>query len=337
MYQKLRRGAAALSALLLLCLPACSREEAPASSSGMVFTSSAASSSTAASTQPTQTPIQTASPTGAPTDRPTKKTTAATTTIAPTTAVPTTAEDHVVTVTIPEGKTMVEIFRLLEQKGVASYSDLMKAAQTYDFTQNTEFDYSLLKAQADNGRCYKLEGYLFPSTYEFYKKGYGRTEDAIGKLLRTSEQRFTKEMRAKGEALGFTPDEILTIASLIQAEGAKASEMANISAVIHNRLKAGMKLELDATKNYVENDIDGNKEPYRALYNTYKCAALPAGPIGNPGTAAINAALNPADVDYLFFCTSHEDPPKYYYATTYEEHKENLKKAGLVAEEESAS
>ena len=240
----------------------------------------------------------------------------------------TTTLPHTVRVTIPEGKSMVEIFQLLDKNHVASFDDLMKTAASYDYSY-----YPLVAAMPSSAnRCYKLEGYLFPDTYEFYTNS--KPQDAIGKFLRQGEA-VISPFEAQAKQQGMTMDELLIIASLIQEEGSKASEMTKISAVIHNRLEQGMKLQLDATKNYVENwvkpYISGDKNRYSAVYNTYKCAALPAGPICNPGKQAIQAALNPADVDYLYFCTeTGKDNPQYFYAATYEEHQENLKKAGIT-------
>ena len=92
-----------------------------------------------------------------------------------------------------------------------------------------------------------------------------------------------------------------------------------------------MKLQMDSTIYYIERNVKpyltGDINRYNGYYNTYKCAALPAGPISNPGLKTINAALNPADVPYLYFC--HDENANYYYAETYEEHQENLKLAGI--------
>ena len=114
-------------------------------------------------------------------------------------------------------------------------------------------------------------------------------------------------------------DQILTIASLIQREGSNPDEVANIAAVIYNRLNAGMQLEMDATITYIESDVipyfSGDIDPFRALYNTYKCPALPAGPICNPGLSTIEAALYPSDVPYLYFC--HDASGNYYYCLLY--------------------
>lgn len=93
-----------------------------------------------------------------------------------------------------------------------------------------------------------------------------------------------------------------------------------------------MKLQCDVTINYVEGAIkpfiDGDKDRFNSLYNTYKCPALPAGPICNPGLDAIKAAISPADTDYLFFLTDKNK--NFLYAATYEVHLENIKTAGIV-------
>ncbi len=108
--------------------------------------------------------------------------------------------------------------------------------------------------------------------------------------------------------------------------------MSKVAAVIYNRLKAGQQLQMDSTIRYIERNVKpfltGDINRYNSAYNTYKCKALPAGPISNPGLVTINAALNPADVTYLYFC--HDSAANYYYADTFEEHQENLKTAGIV-------
>ena len=219
-----------------------------------------------------------------------------------------------VKVTIPEGYSLPQAFDLLVSKGVCSSTkDLYDALYNYDFSY-----YPLVKAIPENEyRCFLLEGYLYPDTYEFYRLSKG--QDVIGKFLRNTENKITKEDKLKAESLGYTVDEILTIASLIEKEGKNTQTMANISSVIHNRLSKGMKLQLDASINYVERyikpNIDGDVNRYNAYYNTYKTKALPAGPICNPGRNAIDAALNPAQTDYLFFYSDSKG--KYHFSKEY--------------------
>ncbi len=237
----------------------------------------------------------------------------------------TTAAKQTVKVTVNEGDSLTQIFKKLDENGVADFDELMQTAQTYDYSY-----YPLVaKIPASEKRCFKLEGYLFPDTYEFYTNQ--KPQDAIGKFLRNGKARITDSMVSRANALGYSMDEVLTVASIIEKEGAKSSEVAKIAAVIYNRLEAGMKLQMDSTIYYIERNVKpyltGDINRYNSYYNTYKCSALPAGPISNPGMRTINAALYPEDVDYLYFC--HDENANYYYAATYEEHLKNLEIAGI--------
>ncbi len=211
-----------------------------------------------------------------------------------------------VKITIPEGYSVAQIFELLVKKGICtSTAGLYDAMANYDYTVN----YPLIKELPENpNRCFKLEGYLYPDTYEF--KLLSKPEDAIGKFLRNSKVKITDADKQKAAELGYSINEILTIASMIEKEAGNKAMMPDISAVIHNRLKIKMKLEHECTRNYVERYIKpyitGDINRYNSYYNTYKCPSLPASPICNPGRAAINAALNPAAVDYLFFYSDKE-------------------------------
>lgn len=254
----------------------------------------------------------------------TERITNPTTNLITTTSAPTARQT--VKVTVNEGDTLTQIFKKLDENGVADFDALMETAQNYDYSY-----YPLVAAIPSNSnRCFRLEGYLFPDTYEFYLNQ--KPQDAIGKFLRNGKARITDSMKSQASSLGYSMDEILTVASIIEKEGANSNEVAKIAAVIYNRLDAGMKLQMDSSIYYIERHvkpyISGDINRYNSHYNTYKCSALPAGPISNPGMRTINAALNPADVDYLYFC--HDENANYYYADTYEEHQENLKKAGLA-------
>ncbi len=234
------------------------------------------------------------------------------------------AERETVRVTIPEGFTLTQVFKRLEANGVCSFNELMSTSQSYDYSY-----YPLVAARPGNTRAFKLEGYLFPNTYDFYKGE--KPQDAIGRFLRVAESKITSSHRSKAKSMGYSIDEILTVASIIEKEGSNAAEVSKIAAVIYNRLEAGMKLQMDSGIYYIEDKvkpyINGDINRYNSLYNMYKCSGLPAGPICNPGMKTINAALNPANVPYLYFC--HDENANYYYAETYEEHLENLKKAGI--------
>lgn len=255
----------------------------------------------------------------APVTRPSAAVTTTTTTAAA-------AARQTVRVTIPEGWTLTQIFKKLEQEGVCRFDALMETAASYDYRY-----YPLIAALPDNSRAFRLEGYLYPDTYEFYKNE--RPQDAIGRFLRVAEQRITEADRNRAQTLGYSTDQILTVASIIEKEGSNPEQVAMIASVIYNRLKQNMRLQMDSGITYIEDRvkpyISGDTNRYNSLYNMYKCSGLPAGPICNPGRTAIRAALYPAESDYLYFC--HDKNAGYYYAVTYEEHQENLKKAGLTA------
>jgi cell division protein YceG involved in septum cleavage len=135
-----------------------------------------------------------------------------------------------VKVTIPEGYSVAQIFELLVKKGVCtSTAELFNAMETYDYTVN----YPLIKELPENpNRCFKLEGYLYPDTYEF--KLLSKPEDAIGKFLRNSKVKITEADRQRAAELGYSINEILTIASMIEKEAGNKAMMPDISAVIHN-------------------------------------------------------------------------------------------------------
>lgn len=229
-------------------------------------------------------------------------------------------------ITFIEGITLTECFKLLEQNGVASYDELMNTAQSYGFT-----DYRIYSDIPQNEeRCFKLEGYLFPDTYDFFLNE--APESVIGRFLSNADAKITDEMRSRANELGYTMDEIMIIASIIQAEGAFPDEAATIAGIIYNRLEDNMRLEMDSTYFYVTEDIasfvgEENVENYKGIYNTYECFNLPKGPVCNPGMVAINAALYPEETDYYYFC--HDNDGNTYYAETYSEHLRNCEKAGL--------
>jgi len=150
-----------------------------------------------------------------------------------------------------------------------------------------------------------LEGYLFPDTYRFAP---GSSLDrVVDVMVRRYRAAWTPDRRARLAELGMSEREVVALASIIQAEARSDEEMPTISAVFHNRLRLGWPLQADPTVLYA---LGGHRPRllYAAMdsvadhpYNTYTRVGLPPGPIGAPGEAALNAALFPADVDYLFF------------------------------------
>ncbi len=229
-------------------------------------------------------------------------------------------------ITFIEGITLTEAFKLLEQEKVCSYDSLMNVAQNSNFSNYKVYT----QIPVDENRCFKLEGYLFPDTYDFFLDE--APESVIGRFLSNSDVKITDEMRNRATELGYTIDEIIIIASIIQAEGAFESDASTIAGIIYNRLEDGIKLQMDSTYFYVKDDIasyvgEENIQAYKEIYDTYTCYSLPKGPVCNPGMFAINAALYPEETDYYYFC--HDNNGNTYYAKTYSEHLRNCDKAGL--------
>ncbi|MEA4895052.1 MAG: endolytic transglycosylase MltG [Oscillospiraceae bacterium] len=199
-------------------------------------------------------------------------------------------------VTFPEGFTMQEIFKRLEENKICKYEDLM------DCAANTEFNYKFLE-DIPLGDASRLEGFLFPDTYEFYE---GETPEAtIDTFLQIFHYKLTAEMWDIAAAKNLSMRDIVNIASMIEKEAANDDERATISSVIYNRLKANMPLGIDATIQYAlpehkeqltQEDLDIDSP-----YNTRKNTGLPPTPIANPGFPSITAALKPATTNYLYY------------------------------------
>lgn len=200
-----------------------------------------------------------------------------------------------VKVTIPEGYEIKEIAAAFEKAGLADKDKFIEA------TQNVSYDYDFLKSLPS--RPVKLEGYLFPDTYEFSKNV--TPEEIVKRMLGRFNEVFNEEMIKKAESMNLTIDQVVTMASIVEREARASDERPVIAAVFYNRIKKKMRLESCATVQYALGERKENLL-YKDLeidspYNTYKKDGLPVGPIANPGKASIEAALNPADADYLFF------------------------------------
>ena len=219
-----------------------------------------------------------------------------------------------VTVTFTEGSTVDQIFEQLEKKGVASVEDLQ------DMAANHPYKFSFLQ-EIPLGDYHRLEGYLFPDTYDFYVGDDPKY--VINKLLLNFDARFTDEMRETVAESGYSIRDILTIASLIEKETDGTDEKI-IASVIYNRLNSretAGKLQIDATLVY----INGGRKPVEAdkeidsPYNTYLYEGLPAGPIANPGMTAIRAAMNPDETNYYYYVLN-PDSNRHEFSTNYNDH-----------------
>lgn len=233
---------------------------------------------------------------------------------------------QVIKLTIPEGYTCRQIFNLLEENRICTAVDLGVYAAGGELS-----DYWFLEG-VQRGDENSLEGYLFPDTYEFYKNSTPR--EALEKMLNNFDHRFSEEMRAQIDTLnanvtggGYTVREITIIASLIEKESAIASESANISGVIYNRLfnwEYPALLNIDAAIVYAQGgEADSIDTSLDSPYNTYTHIGLTPGPIANPGLSSLQAALNPATHNYYYYVLNPETG-MHKFSTTQDEHNANV-------------
>jgi UPF0755 protein len=205
-----------------------------------------------------------------------------------------------VKVVVPEGRNLVETLTLIAEAGVSDLESLLLAADAEEFAFGFLEDLPMTPG--------RLEGYLFPDTYDFYTTA--RPRAVLLRLLNTFNRNFNRGMRKSLDEMDYTLNEILTIASLIQLEAANETEMRDISSVIHNRLNSNTmrRLQIDATSVYligIEN-VGSAEDVLRGRqidspYNTFLYDGLPPGPICSPGITAIRAALWPSKTNYYFY------------------------------------
>jgi UPF0755 protein len=223
----------------------------------------------------------------------------------------------VTSVTFPEGLTFTDMANIFESHGLGPAASFIQAAK--DPSPIHDLD----PAAKD------LEGYLFPETYSV-----PRRTDAV-KLTRMMVARFEKvltpELRQAAAARNLTLRQAVTLASIVEKETAKAEERPLVAAVYTTRLRIGMPLQCDPTVIYGltrAGRYDGNihKEDlsFDSPYNTYRYPGLPPGPIASPGRASLEAALHPADADYLYFVSRNDG--SHEFARTLEEHNRNVQK-----------
>lgn len=235
------------------------------------------------------------------------------------------SSNDTVRITIPEGLTVDETIDLLVKNGVGKKEDYLEALQTfkyeYKFAEALTKD-NISEYRFDTDISYRLEGYLFPDTYDFYLNE--NPISVLNKLLVNFNKKFEEEFYERCEKLGMTVDEVITLASLIEKEGNNAVDYYYISSVFHNRIKstAFPYLNSDASLQYALKEREGLYGLDTSLdhpYNTYVYKGLPPGPICNPGIEAIYAALYPETTQYYYFYTQKNGIT--VYSKTYEQHQ----------------
>ncbi|HZT75448.1 MAG TPA: endolytic transglycosylase MltG [Vicinamibacterales bacterium] len=223
----------------------------------------------------------------------------------------------VIHVTFPEGLTSFEMAKIFESHGLGSAASFIAAAS----------DASPVRAIDPEAKT--LEGYLFPETY-----AVPRRTDA-SKLVRLMvaqfEHAWTPELRAAAAARHLTPHDAVTLASIVEKETAQPAERPTVAAVYENRLRIGMPLQCDPTVIYAlerAGTYDGNIHKadlsIDSPYNTYKHPGLPPGPIASPGRASLDAAVHPADADYLYFVSRNDGT--HVFSRTLDEHNRNVQR-----------
>uniref|UniRef100_UPI004026224B endolytic transglycosylase MltG n=1 Tax=Eubacterium sp. TaxID=142586 RepID=UPI004026224B len=220
---------------------------------------------------------------------------------------------QVVSVAIPEGYNVFDIAETLEENGICSKEDFYDAVSTTD-----GYDYEWLAdfPQDRENIGFILEGFLFPATYDL-----GMNTDAkvvVDKMLAAFDDRLSDDMLTYCENNDMTLYEFITLCSVVQEEALTKSSAENIASVLINRLESGTRLQCDVTYYYAKKLLDYgfSKETYDSYY-TYRCPALPSGPITNSGMDIVNAVINHPDTDYMFFFSDLNG--EFHFAETGEE------------------
>ena len=217
------------------------------------------------------------------------------------------------TFTVPEGYTIKQVAELLDENGLADKDKFIKATQnSSSYKEFTFLD------DAQKGKNH-LEGYLFPSTYQIAKNA--DETQIITTMLNQFDSVFTDKYKKRAKKLGYSENEIIIIASIIEKEAQVSEDRAKIASVIYNRLDKGMNLQMCSTIQY----ILGEAKPILSIadtkidspYNTYQNAGLPKGPICSPGEASIKAALYPDKTDYLYFVVSEKLDGSHNFSKSY--------------------
>ncbi len=238
-------------------------------------------------------------------------------------------------ITIPEGSNLYEIGALFEQAGMFTKKELFAVTGIpgADYGSKVAGASPLLRdfsGEADlllgKPRLVSLEGYLFPDTYFFLKSD--TPEDVVIKMLSNLERRITPELREDIARQGKSIHDVLTVASLLEEEAREDEDRRIIAGILWKRIEKGMPLQVDAALTYVTGkaslSLSNGDLRQDSPYNTYKQKGLPLGPISNPGLAAIDAALHPAETEYLFYLSDRTGI--LYYAKTHEGHVANKRK-----------
>lgn len=238
-----------------------------------------------------------------------------------------------VSITFKEGMWAKDVAKLIEQKLGLKQKDLLALWNDDTYLKELMEKYPFLTKDILNANVrVKLEGYLFPQTYSFPKDV---SEKEVTEIFLNHFQTVYDTYATKIKKSGYSLQEVLTLASMVQYEASTTEDMKMISGVFANRMKLGMTLDSSVTVCYALYDDMTSGEDCEvntqidSPYNTYKNAGLPIGPILNPGEEAIKAVLEPKKNDYLYFVADIYGDGKVYYAKTLQEQEANIDKYNL--------
>jgi UPF0755 protein len=211
-------------------------------------------------------------------------------------------------VTVPEGYSNRQVAEAIRAAGLGDPEELLRLAESPEFIGELGLAVPT------------LEGYLFPDTYAFPRSV--ATADIVRRMVTKFQETYNSVWAARAAELGFTQHQVVTLASIIEKETGAGIERPIISAVFHNRLRLRMPLQSDPTVIYSIENFGGNLRKVDLTrdhpYNTYRRRGLPPGPIANPGRDALEAALYPAPVDYLYFVARNDGT--HHFSRTLREH-----------------
>ena len=234
--------------------------------------------------------------------------------------------------TVKEGLNIRQIANLLESQGLCNKADFYKSLEedTFDywFVPLLEEKYADPTGEVSS-KANRFEGFLYPDTYEIYKGASAR--NIINKMLGQFDKVFTDELKTKMDEKGLNIQEVLSIAALIEKEIKLEKERPLCASVIYNRLNGnstGKLLQMDASIQYMLGNDENHRVLYRDLkidnpYNTYMYPGLTPGPICCPGKSCIEAALNPADTNYLYYVVSTKGDGSHNFTASYSQHQQN--------------
>lgn len=237
--------------------------------------------------------------------------------------------------TIPEGFTLLQIADKLAGEGLIDRTKFLELAES----QTDWGDAEAVRSIPTEGKLHhRLEGYLFPETYELKKES--TEEDILKRMMLELDNKLgqlPEDWQDVMEERKLTMHQLLTIASLVEREVVVDEERAIVAGVIANRIADGMRLQIDATVQYA---LDKPKERLmekdllvESPYNTYKIDGLPPGPIASPSIASIEAALYPEKSDFLFYVTKKDGTQSHLFARTYSEHLKNIEKSNQTVKQ----